>query len=486
MRNISKVYLDPAKSLADATVGELLARVREEFGAKSLAHLMVIVPTAQSGRQLRERLSLAVGEKGVLSPRIVEPLQLLVPADLRYTVARDVELSAAFLSFVRSLPAGKWSGIFCDSAEARDGDSLLGFLDQLEDIWRTLAGRGLLMADVIADERAKEVLESASGNECERWRELGEFEKSFYDFLHEKGLCTQYEAIHLAKSAPEIVPSEIEEIILPSLVDPIRVLDDVLLASLAARSDLKVSIMIHASESEAEKFDEWGRPATSYWCRKDVRDFTSFTDESVICTGVNRDMCELVAKAFPLPTDGDESPELPSLGLVDTQAYPELEAAFLSRGWNLHNPERHFLSHSSLGKIVECLLSFRVEPISRKLFEAFLKCEDVISAVERCMRLENRASKDSNGTKRADILKQLNDYGNAHLNVVVPEVGEITDAKYGCFAKAVEIVRGWFGEARESGTAVGFVRSVLGKIYEDRRFKGTLEEKEFRAAIESL
>ena len=51
-------YLDPRRKLVDAVADWLLGRVRNDAaGAKSLAHVMVVVPTAQAGRRLRLALA---------------------------------------------------------------------------------------------------------------------------------------------------------------------------------------------------------------------------------------------------------------------------------------------------------------------------------------------------------------------------------------------------------------------------------------------
>ena len=74
-------YLNPQQKLPDAVADWLCGRVRDDAGgAKSLAHLMVVVPTAQSGRNLRLALAAraaAEGWGGILPPKIVMQNQVL-------------------------------------------------------------------------------------------------------------------------------------------------------------------------------------------------------------------------------------------------------------------------------------------------------------------------------------------------------------------------------------------------------------------------
>ena len=66
-------FLNPCRKLVDEVVDWLCGRVeRDPSGARSLAHLMVVVPTAQSGRNLRLVLAKKAsgnGWGGILPPR---------------------------------------------------------------------------------------------------------------------------------------------------------------------------------------------------------------------------------------------------------------------------------------------------------------------------------------------------------------------------------------------------------------------------------
>ena len=68
---VIREYLDPERKLVDEAVRWLVPRARSESsGAKSLSHVLVVVPTAQSARNLRFALAEAFAPDGVLPPRI--------------------------------------------------------------------------------------------------------------------------------------------------------------------------------------------------------------------------------------------------------------------------------------------------------------------------------------------------------------------------------------------------------------------------------
>ena len=74
---VKRVCLGSKGKLVEAMADWLLARVCDTAeGAKSLGHLMVLVPTAQAGRNLRFTLAKKAAEKGwggILPPRAVSP-----------------------------------------------------------------------------------------------------------------------------------------------------------------------------------------------------------------------------------------------------------------------------------------------------------------------------------------------------------------------------------------------------------------------------
>jgi hypothetical protein len=71
-----RVFLDWTHPLLPALTAWLLAQSTLP-GAPDLAHVVVVLPTSESGRRLRESLALAAGDTGLLSPVIITPEVLL-------------------------------------------------------------------------------------------------------------------------------------------------------------------------------------------------------------------------------------------------------------------------------------------------------------------------------------------------------------------------------------------------------------------------
>ncbi|MBO7683750.1 MAG: hypothetical protein J6T51_03390, partial [Kiritimatiellae bacterium] len=73
------VPLDASRKAVDAVADWLAERARtDDAGARSLSHLLVVVPTAQSGRRLRLALARRFAS-GLVPPRVMQPAQLASP-----------------------------------------------------------------------------------------------------------------------------------------------------------------------------------------------------------------------------------------------------------------------------------------------------------------------------------------------------------------------------------------------------------------------
>ncbi len=494
-------FLNPRVKLLDAVVAWLFGdaahpgRVAETpEGVKSFAHVMVVVPTAQSGRNLRLALAREAASRGwggVLPPHVVQPMHLIAAADESLRTASDVEARAAFLGFLEDRPRRRtdggrvslteWEHLFRPE-HVTDVRSLVAFFDQLGDIWRILAGGGLLMRDVPADPRARDVLAAALGDEAARWNELAAFESAFFEFLHRRGLRHQAEEVRAAKTDAKPFPEEVREVVLPALADPVSVLYDVL----AQQSDaLNVSVLVHAAASDAGKFDAWGRPLVSAWTGANRPRIAGLSDADVVRAANDAGLARRVAADFP-PAASDRA--RPSFGLCDADAFPELAAAFLNAGYELHNPERHRIASSSLGRMLGDLLDLfaaRHGELPWKAFTALLREDDVLS----------RLTGGGDRPCRRDVLAGVDACRNAFLPVVLPaDCGfDATRLKswdrpaHDAFRDAARALKAALDEAWSGDAApAAFLRRTLEWVYARRTLRGASVEKEFQAAAAAV
>ena len=471
-------FLPCGTKLVDAVCDWLKeSRARTDpAGAASLAHVCVVVPTAQSGRNIRLALARRF-PNGLVPPMVVQPMQLARDATDVPPVATKVQLGAAFLRFMETCEEGgaaaRWPHLFLPDALS-DSDALLSFFDQLEDLWRLLGAGGLLMRDVPENANAATVLEAAEGDEAVRWKELAQFETAFFAFLHDHGLRHEAERLHDAKSTPPDIPDDIEEVVLPAMVDPVPLLCDILSRQRISR---RITVLIHADEGDRAKFDDWGRPLVECWTGTAHPDL-QFGEGAIVCASTDGKLAEKIADDFP---ECGADAALPSLGLCDEGLYNELSAAFLERGYELHNPEKYRLVASSLGRIAGRLLSLYAAgggAYPWEDFTALLRENDVL-----------------NGSSRFSVLKGLDVCRNVFYPSVLPtdcsfDLARVAEWDRGCaadFLEAAKALRAQIEGARSGApNAAAYLRAAFHALYATRTLGTSTADREFAAAIGAL
>ena len=219
-------------------------------GPLDLRRTLVLVPTRHAGRRLRAELARIAAERGsaVLSGAIVTP-EHLVPlppeaADDSLVLAR---LAQRLLADQASLPS-----LFPSLAAAWTFPFALGIAEQLQDVRRQLAE---------ADKSAADLLPLVPDAEKDRWADIAKLEKGLLQDLAKLGLKDPLQARReAARRPPAARPySRVVSLFIPDL----SALAARTLESLAASCD--VDIHVCAPESEAARFDAWGRPLPDRW-----------------------------------------------------------------------------------------------------------------------------------------------------------------------------------------------------------------------------
>jgi hypothetical protein len=151
----------------DQIAETLAGRVRTDpSGAKSLAHLLVVVPTAQSGRRLRLALARRFG--AVVPPTVLTPPETLLDASDPALAGRTDELVA-------------FRDALGNDGKDLDADAKLRLAKQLSDLRGLLAAKAISFADVVAE------ISVEMPEESERWRELAETETRYLAELAKRG-----------------------------------------------------------------------------------------------------------------------------------------------------------------------------------------------------------------------------------------------------------------------------------------------------------
>ena len=219
-------------------------------GPLDLRTCLVLVPTRHAGRRLRAELARMASEKGsaVLSGSIVTPEHLApLPPEAASDLMALALLAQRLLGEHGALPAlfpapgADWTFAFA-----------LGIAEQLQDVRRQLAE---------ADHSAADLLPLVPDAEQERWADIAKLENRLLQDLARLGLKDPLQARReAARRAPAARPcSRVVSLFIPDL----SALAARTLETLAATCDVEIHIC--APDTEATRFDAWGRPLPDRW-----------------------------------------------------------------------------------------------------------------------------------------------------------------------------------------------------------------------------
>ena len=299
----------PIETIVDALAG----RVRvEPSGEKSLAHLLVVVPTAQSGRRLRQKLAERLG--ALVPPLVKTPRGMMLDEDDPALAGRTDEL-LAFAEALAEEGRGKREEGRGKREEGRSEEERLRLARQLSDMRVVLSAKAISFADVA------ENLKDDMPEEAERWRDLADIEARYCAALVRRGRKDRIFAMKAFK------PSW------PGIEETLRFDDPTAFVGAEARSPALSQITPCATAA-----DEAARVAAIF------------------------------AEVKP-----DEA--WPALCVADPEMFPEIATALKARGIEVHDPSETRLVTSSLGHLVAQIVALQ-RTSSYSVFSAFIRGGD--------------------------------------------------------------------------------------------------------------
>ncbi|AHF91342.1 ATP-dependent nuclease subunit B [Opitutaceae bacterium TAV5] len=361
------------KPLAPAAAAWLVGD-REDRGPLDLSDTLVIVPTAQSGRRLREALAVLAAARGqaVFPPHVVSPerfiTELLPPSPPAESSgfrvqgsgfpitepvtkpetpnskpetpnpkpggeaapATPVESLLAWIEVLDAIDLDDFRAVFPVDPPARNFAWSSRLAREFQRLQATLAENALRMGDVTA--RAGDDFP-----ETVRWQQLGRLEAVYDAALARRGLRDgQLAKITAATSG--MPPSTITRIAVIATPDPLplalRSLDRL---AASAASAVTLHILVHGPESAAglsALFDHYGRPRPDAWTRRPL-DLPDFKQHVRLCEDPAAQAAAIVSYAGQYESaDG-----VLAIGIADGEITPLVESGLARAGIPSHNPE---------------------------------------------------------------------------------------------------------------------------------------------------
>ncbi len=368
---------------------ELVAEKLEELNdtaPDTFRRATVVVPTAESGRRLREYMAERAG-KPILMPRMILTNNLIPNGG--QDVASDMETLAAWLQVLGAEgadPVAQYAPLIPRRPETHRERWAVGVAHKLMAL-RTRLEQEEVGIDAVTgllckrEQMVQQELDKLSGdnvsarksllarkavfaNEQVRWRRLGEL---FNRVDARIGKTTQTKFRETWLNNP-FLPGQSRKLIMacvPEFSPQIKTC----LRQLCRKSGISVEIWVHAPESEAAHFDAFGLPLESAWTTReiDIPDALNFANAEKTVVDNARSTIHLADDAEAMAAEavrlagGCRSDEV-VLATGSTDYTPALLNAFsspeLGMGWQMNAPEGRSLRTTELGCLPELLADF--------------------------------------------------------------------------------------------------------------------------------
>ncbi len=370
-----------------------LARGWTGPGPLDLGGVLVIVPTRQSGRRLREALAehAAARGSGVFAPRVGLPEDLLIPPD-GGAVASPMETRLAWTAVLLETDLEEFRAVFPVDPPVRNFAWASRLAGRLQRLQTALGENGLRLGDVPA--RAGVGLP-----ETERWEQLGELERRVDAALAALGRHDP-QAARVALARVATPPDGVQRIVLLATPDPLPQAVAVLEEFARTRP---VDVVVSGPEEGegAALFDEWGRPRVEVWKKRPLS-LTDFDSQVHLCA----DAAAQAARVTALARDYGNPEGFLAVGVADPEVAPVLEGALREAGQAVFNPEGRPRRQDGLRTLLASLAALVHEPAFETV-QQLARCPDFISW------LEERAK--GGGFSPAAMLAGLDDLNARHL-----------------------------------------------------------------------
>jgi len=439
-------------------------------GPVDLEGCLIVVPTRQAGRRLRESLALFCSQHGaaLLSATVVPPGYFL-----RATPSASREASGAFTKAIwtqvlMEADFKSLSGIFPTSRPPRNFIWALQTGEMIQRLREELAEGGYSIQSVVR----------TFGNELEeveRWDNLARLEALYLERLQKAGYV---DACMLKMRAAQVgqLPENIRRVIVAGCPDP-TLLALRFLGRLAER--MPVEILVHAPPELAPTFDEWGRPTPAAWTQMEIP--IPDAAANLALAGGPESQAQHVLRIIAAEA-GRIGPADIAVGVPDRSVIPALENALQESGLEAFDPADKPLAGHALYRLLEALVAVATEG-SYTALSALLRHGDFLEYISKTASIT-----------AGDLLKELDEFQNTYLPLTLRNFHDVLLAsgshakreRFAYLCRALELVQALvatFSTQRPAAAA----RACLQAVFADRPLESeSAQDEEFAAAAEQL
>jgi ATP-dependent helicase/nuclease subunit B len=305
---VTRVFLGWDRPFLMRTLDWLLERRTE------LPGMLLVVPTTESGRRLREAMADAAG--AVMSPRIATPGSLLKASGTQENVAADWAEHVAWMEVLEGVADWQSYNELFPEAPATDSDWAAGLAHEMVQLRRTLQENAHTLTS--AARRLRETVEAG------RWDALGRLEALVEKLLGSWGYISRSQVL----AAGFKIPAGISNIVLAGVVEMPPLVERALM-----EWDGEVTVLIGAPERDAGGFSAIGRPL-EIWCERNLP-WPQGQHGSVLVMADPRQQAQAALQVIAAAKSPSNDV---ALGSADAEAGAELARAFTRAGWPAFHP----------------------------------------------------------------------------------------------------------------------------------------------------
>lgn len=291
---------------------------RTEGRVRDFSKWLVLVPTRESGRILREYLASKAEREGraLLPPTIYTPDSLYALTTQGVPLAGKLEKQFTWKQVLSHDTLKKYPELFPELPNDADYRWAHGFSESVEAVKVLLAEAALLLEDardqLSFDRERWRALCELNGFYCETLETLG-FKDSFQKRIENVDTAINVDGFDQIAicCVPDIMPA-VQRMLEPCLEN--------------------LKILIYAPEAHADGFDAWGLPVHAYWKSFCYEHLEASLTVHASPDDMQRTLAESISKHG---YQGDDQ----TLGLGDQTWEPSLEAAMTDAGLPVYAPE---------------------------------------------------------------------------------------------------------------------------------------------------
>ncbi len=334
-----------------------------------LSSTLVLVPTKQSGRRLREALAAYAAEKNqaVFPPKVLPLAALIVPEASANAgqVASRLESLLAWAEVLQAAEPEEFRAVFPVDPPARNFSWAASLAREFVRLQDTLAEVGLQLSDV--PQKVEPTFP-----ELERWQQIAVLERRQAAKLAALGL-RDGQAAKIRQARAAVLPAGITRVVMIATPDP-RPIALTVLAQHAVQ--VPVEVLVFAPENEAATFDDWGRPQPEAWARRPLvlADFER-------CVQLWADPAAQAARVVTVAQSYRANTGMLGVGIVDPEILPLAETGLRQAGLGSFNPEGRSRHGDALYQLLSALAGL-VRDEAFATVEMLARCPDFLGYLE--------------------------------------------------------------------------------------------------------